>query len=46
MHLAPEDLAVELDELEELIENGAIELQSFQMGTYTNLIKGQRDKDI
>jgi hypothetical protein len=46
MLLAPEDLAVEAVELEERIENGAIELHNFEMGTYTNLIKGHRDKDI
>jgi hypothetical protein len=46
MLVAPEDLAVEAVEIEEQIESWEIELHEFQMGTYTNLIKGQRDKDI
>jgi hypothetical protein len=46
MGLAPEDLAVEVVEPEELIENNITAAEDFQMGTYTNYIKGQRDKDI
>ena len=46
MLLAPEDLAVEVSGIEENFEAGKTSAGDVQMGTYTNYIKGQRDKDI
>ncbi len=46
MLLAPEDLAVAVVEPEDLIEGNVISAEYSEMGTYTNYIKGQRDKDI
>jgi hypothetical protein len=46
MLLAPENLAVDVSGTEESIEEDTISTGDFQMGTYTNYIKGQRDKDI
>ena len=46
MLLFPEDLAIDAVGPDELIENGLIEADEFHMGTYTNAIKGQRDKDL
>ena len=46
MLLVPEDLALQTIEIEELIESGALQSEDFQMGTYTNYIKGRRDNDL
>ena len=46
MLLAPEDLAVDVSGIEESVEAGMTSAGDVQMGTYTNYIKGQRDKDI
>jgi hypothetical protein len=46
MKLAPEDLAVSTEDLEEILGAGDPVLNDVEMGTYTNLIKGQRDKDL
>lgn len=46
MLLAPEDLAVDVSGIEESLEEDMTSTGDIQMGTYTNYIKGQRDKDI
>lgn len=46
MKLTPEDIAESVAELEDLLATGETIVENFEMGTYTNLIKGQRDKDL
>ena len=46
MKFAPEDLAVSISEVEELLDALETSSEELEMGTYTNQIKGHRDKDL
>jgi hypothetical protein len=46
MKFTPEDLAVSISDVEDLLEALATAAEELEMGTYTNQIKGHRDKDL
>ena len=46
MKYTPEDLAVSVSEIEDFLATLEIDAETLEMATYTNQIKGHRDRDL